>query len=157
MDAGVIFIDLSSDVGYFFLFSSRRRHTSCALVTGGQTCALPIFGSSLEADTTMGPLANARRIPALEGMIQDAVGRGAKLRTGGNRIGNRGYFFEPTVLTDLPKDSRAMNEERSEEHTSELQSLMRISYAVFCLKKKNMTNDNHIHKAQQIKTPHANK
>src|SRR3546814_18302273 len=111
MDAGVIFIDLSSDVGYFFLFSSRRRHTSCALVTGGQTCALPIFGSSLEADTTMGPLANARRIPALEGMIQDAVGRGAKLRTGGNRIGNRGYFFEPTVLTDLPKDSRAMNEE----------------------------------------------
>src|SRR3546814_6304496 len=86
MDAGVIFIDLSSDVGYFFLFSSRRRHTSCALVTGGQTCALPIFGSSLEADTTMGPLANARRIPALEGMIQDAVGRGAKLRTGGNRI-----------------------------------------------------------------------
>jgi succinate-semialdehyde dehydrogenase/glutarate-semialdehyde dehydrogenase len=68
-------------------------------------------GNGLDADTTMGPLANARRIPALEGMIQDAVGRGAKLRTGGNRIGNRGYFFEPTVLTDLPKDSRAMNEE----------------------------------------------
>lgn len=68
-------------------------------------------GNGLDADTTMGPLANERRIPALQGMIQDAVQRGAKVATGGGRIGNRGYFFEPTVLTDLPKDSRAMNEE----------------------------------------------
>jgi succinate-semialdehyde dehydrogenase/glutarate-semialdehyde dehydrogenase len=68
-------------------------------------------GNGLDADTTMGPLANERRIPALQGMIQDAVQRGAKLATGGSRIGNRGYFFEPTVLTDLPKDSRVMNEE----------------------------------------------
>jgi succinate-semialdehyde dehydrogenase/glutarate-semialdehyde dehydrogenase len=59
----------------------------------------------------MGPLANPRRIPALEAMIQDAVERGAELQTGGNRIGNRGYFFEPTVLTGTPKDARAMNEE----------------------------------------------
>ncbi len=69
------------------------------------------IGNGQDAATEMGPLANARRIPALEGMIQDAVKRGAELRTGGNRIGNRGYFFEPTVLTGAPKDARAMNEE----------------------------------------------
>ena len=68
-------------------------------------------GNGQDAATEMGPLANPRRIPALEGMIQDAVKRGAELRTGGNRIGNRGYFFEPTVLTGVPKEARAMNEE----------------------------------------------
>jgi len=69
------------------------------------------IGTGQDPATEMGPLANARRIPALEGMIQDAVARGAELRTGGNRIGNRGYFFEPTVLTGTPKEARAMNEE----------------------------------------------
>jgi succinate-semialdehyde dehydrogenase/glutarate-semialdehyde dehydrogenase len=68
-------------------------------------------GNGQDAATEMGPLANSRRIPALEGMIQDAVKHGAELRTGGNRIGNRGYFFEPTVLTGVSKDARAMNEE----------------------------------------------
>ena len=67
------------------------------------------IGNGQDPATEMGPLANARRIPALEGMIQ--VKRGAELRTGGNRIGNRGYFFEPTVLTGAPKEARAMNEE----------------------------------------------
>jgi succinate-semialdehyde dehydrogenase/glutarate-semialdehyde dehydrogenase len=68
-------------------------------------------GNGQDSATEIGPLANPRRIPALEGMIQDAVKRGAELRTGGNRIGNRGYFFEPTVLTGTPKEARAMNEE----------------------------------------------
>src|SRR5262245_28289805 len=68
-------------------------------------------GNGQDPTTEMGPLANPRRIPALEGMIQDAVRRGAELRTGGNRIGNRGYFFEPTVLTGVPQEARAMNEE----------------------------------------------
>ena len=68
-------------------------------------------GDGLEAGTTMGPLANPRRIAAMETFIGDAVQRGATLRTGGNRIGNKGNFFEPTVLTDVPKDARIMNEE----------------------------------------------
>ncbi len=68
-------------------------------------------GNGLDPETQMGPLANPRRIPALEGLIQDAVERGARLTTGGNRIGNEGYFFEPTVLADAPLDSRIMNEE----------------------------------------------
>ena len=68
-------------------------------------------GDGLAAGTTMGPLANPRRIAAMETFIGDAVQRGATLRTGGNRIGNKGNFFEPTVLTDVPKDARIMNEE----------------------------------------------
>jgi succinate-semialdehyde dehydrogenase/glutarate-semialdehyde dehydrogenase len=68
-------------------------------------------GDGLESGTTMGPLANARRITAMEGFIGDAVRHGGKIQTGGSRIGNKGNFFEPTVLTDVPKDARAMNEE----------------------------------------------
>ena len=59
----------------------------------------------------MGSLANPRRVTAIEGMVQDAVGKGAKLVTGGHRVGNKGYFYEPTVVSDVPKDARAMNEE----------------------------------------------
>ncbi len=68
-------------------------------------------GDGLEAGTTMGPLANPRRITAMETFIADAVKHGAQVRTGGNRIGNKGNFFEPTVLTDVPRDARIMNEE----------------------------------------------
>ncbi|SIQ85941.1 succinate semialdehyde dehydrogenase [Rhizobium sp. RU20A] len=68
-------------------------------------------GNGLEDDVTMGPLANERRIPALEELLQDALSHGATLRTGGKRIGNKGYFFEPTVVTDVPTAARMMNEE----------------------------------------------
>ena len=68
-------------------------------------------GNGLEAGSTMGALANDRRIAAIEGMVQDAVGHGGKVQTGGNRVGNKGYFFEPTVVTNVPKSARAMNEE----------------------------------------------
>lgn len=68
-------------------------------------------GNGLDADVQMGPLANERRIPALEALINDAVSHGATLRTGGRRIGNKGNFFEPTVLTDVPTHARIMNEE----------------------------------------------
>ena len=68
-------------------------------------------GDGLEAGTTMGPLANARRITAMEGFIGDAAQKGATIRTGGNRIGNKGNFFEPTVLTDVSREARVQNEE----------------------------------------------
>jgi len=68
-------------------------------------------GDGLDPATTMGPLANPRRITAMEGLIGDAVQKGATIRTGGKRIGNKGNFFEPTVLTDLNRDMRVMNEE----------------------------------------------
>jgi succinate-semialdehyde dehydrogenase/glutarate-semialdehyde dehydrogenase len=68
-------------------------------------------GDGMAEGTQMGPLANDRRVPALEGMITDAVQKGASLETGGNRIGNKGYFFEPTVLAKVPTSARVMNEE----------------------------------------------
>jgi succinate-semialdehyde dehydrogenase/glutarate-semialdehyde dehydrogenase len=68
-------------------------------------------GSGLDTTSTMGALANDRRVTAIESMVQDAVGHGGKVQTGGNRVGNKGYFFEPTVVTDVPKSARAMNEE----------------------------------------------
>lgn len=68
-------------------------------------------GNGLEDGVRMGPLANARRVEAMEALTADAVAKGATLRTGGSRIGNKGYFFQPTVLTDLPADARILNEE----------------------------------------------
>jgi succinate-semialdehyde dehydrogenase/glutarate-semialdehyde dehydrogenase len=68
-------------------------------------------GDGMQSGTQMGPMANPRRITAMETFISDAVQKGASLKTGGNRIGNKGNFFEPTVLTDVPMDSRIMSEE----------------------------------------------
>jgi succinate-semialdehyde dehydrogenase / glutarate-semialdehyde dehydrogenase len=68
-------------------------------------------GDGLDAETTMGPLAHLRRVEAMEAFVADALAQGAKLRTGGKRIGNKGFFFEPTVVTDVPISARVMNEE----------------------------------------------
>ena len=69
------------------------------------------IGDGMESGTQMGPMANERRITAMEAFIGDAVQKGATLNTGGHRIGNNGNFFEPTVLTGVPMNSRIMNEE----------------------------------------------
>jgi succinate-semialdehyde dehydrogenase/glutarate-semialdehyde dehydrogenase len=76
----------------------------------GAAAAIKV-GNGLDAGVQMGPLANERRIPALEALIQDAVDQGAKLKTGGRRIGNKGNFFEPTVIADVSASARIMNEE----------------------------------------------
>src|SRR3546814_1671194 len=105
----------------FFFFSSRRRHTRCALVTGVQTCALPIY--PVRSQRGPGPLSStgSKRCKIVERQgLRCAVGS-----AGGGGVSTRlcHQCFR-----------------RSEEHTSELQSLMRISYAVFCLKKKTLKN-----------------
>jgi len=69
------------------------------------------LGDGLEKGVTMGPLANARRIDAMESFVRDAKDRGGKIATGGERHGNQGYFFEPTVITDVPDDSKIMTQE----------------------------------------------
>lgn len=68
-------------------------------------------GDGLHDGIQMGPMANARRPEAMERLIGNARDKGAKLHTGGNRIGNQGFFFEPTVLSDVPLDADVMNEE----------------------------------------------
>src|SRR3546814_3340157 len=97
--------DCFLSVDLFFFFSSRRRHTRCALVTGVQTCALPISC-----------LSHACLRCHFTGQIILMIADDMACNT---RNSNPGTIYN-----------------RSEEHTSELQSLMRISYAVFCLKKK---------------------
>jgi succinate-semialdehyde dehydrogenase / glutarate-semialdehyde dehydrogenase len=69
------------------------------------------IGNGLDPTTQLGPLANSRRIDAMEGLVADAKAKGAKVLAGGQRIGNRGYFFPLTVLADVPDDARAMREE----------------------------------------------
>src|SRR3546814_3769545 len=126
----------------FFLFSSRRRHTRCALVTGVQTCALPILADR-------GFLLRHTR-----GMPRDA-GLG-----GGDLCLCRIHRNDEIPVVDGCEQIPCLHWLRSEEHTSELQSLMRISYAVFCLKKKNNNNAvNHnnrqyLIKSKQSKTAH---
>ncbi len=68
-------------------------------------------GDGMAKGTTMGPLANDRRVQAMEGFIADAVQHGGEVRTGGARIGNKGNFFQPTVMTGVPIEARVMNEE----------------------------------------------
>lgn len=70
-----------------------------------------VVGNGVDAGVEMGPLANERRPPALADFIEDAVEKGARLMTGGNRMGDKGYFFEPTVLANVPDDARVMQEE----------------------------------------------
>src|SRR3546814_4492988 len=127
-----------------FFFSSRRRHTRCALVTGVQTCALPIL-SAHGGQPRDRPLARVGP-PWLF----------VRCRAGDDPAVDRpaGLPLQP-VAVDLGAERPALSliedelplvrqgasahpppSVRSEEHTSELQSLMRISYAVFCLKKK---------------------
>ena len=68
-------------------------------------------GPGLAEGTTMGPLANPRRLAAMERLVADAAQRGAEVATGGERIGSGGNFFAPTVLVNVPGDSLVFNEE----------------------------------------------
>src|SRR3546814_3594841 len=129
---------LVSSVGLLmcFFFSSRRRHTSCALVTGVQTCALPISRAKAVVDGNQvnipGP-AGGDEWRKLCGLIGLSVPRSCSRK-------------QPPLI-----DRTRNRHRRSEEHTSELQSLMRISYAVFCLKKKTK-NTTILYKPHQITT-----
>jgi succinate-semialdehyde dehydrogenase / glutarate-semialdehyde dehydrogenase len=69
------------------------------------------LGDGLEKGVAMGPLANARRIDAMESFVRDAKDRGGKIVTGGERRGNQGYFYEPTIITEVPDDAKVMTQE----------------------------------------------
>src|SRR3546814_4955210 len=142
-----------------FFVSSRRRHTRCALVTGVQTCALPIFTAADEAEAqAIGRAMVEARLAACanvlpgmvpifrwEGRVQTGSESVVILKTTAERAAAlveaveamHSYDCPCAVVLPIVGGSRA----RSEEHTSELQSLMRISYAVFCLKKKRCSRD----------------
>ena len=67
-------------------------------------------GDGLNPDSQMGALANERRVHAMEALVSDAVGKGANL-IGGHRIGNRGFYYSPTVVADVSSEARLMNDE----------------------------------------------
>ncbi|MER2537376.1 MAG: NAD-dependent succinate-semialdehyde dehydrogenase [Rhizobiaceae bacterium] len=65
-------------------------------------------GAGTEPSSTMGPVANRRRLEAMQTLVADALARGGSVLTGGERLGNRGFFFAPTVLRDVPADADIM-------------------------------------------------
>ncbi|MFM2480320.1 NAD-dependent succinate-semialdehyde dehydrogenase [Celerinatantimonas sp. YJH-8] len=70
-----------------------------------------VIGDGLDAGTQVGPLANERQLDKMTALVEDALAQGASLLTGGHRIERPGYFFEPTVLADVPMSARIMHEE----------------------------------------------
>src|SRR3546814_3304311 len=137
--------------GFCFFFSSRRLHTRCELVTGVQTCALPIWPGENRQWEVAGIAGTSTPSPATSDCRLDETGIGDS--GFGIRRSGVACFHESRIP---PPESRPFQQRpkaggfrpqprlRSEEHTSELQSLMRISYAVLCLKKKKH-NDMNIH------------
>ncbi|TDR33515.1 aldehyde dehydrogenase family protein [Aquamicrobium defluvii] len=91
-------------------FVQERVYEAFTRAFAGKAGAIAV-GNGLDAATQMGPLANHRRIEAMETLVADARARGARVLAGGERLGNRGYFFPVTVMVDLPDDARAMREE----------------------------------------------
>ncbi len=73
--------------------------------------AATIVGNPVDDGVEMGPTANDRRVPVLTDLVEDARAKGAKVATGGAREGNKGFFFQPTVLLNVPEDARIMQEE----------------------------------------------
>lgn len=70
-----------------------------------------VIGDGRQETTQVGPLANQRQLEKMEALVADAVAQGATVLTGGKRIDRPGYFFEPTVLADVPMTARIMHEE----------------------------------------------
>ena len=92
----------------FLVHESLKTAFAEALVKQAQRLKV---GNGLDADTTMGPLANPRRLSAMAQFTEDALKKGAKVAAGGERLGSSGNFFAPTVLTDVPLDAMVFNDE----------------------------------------------
>src|SRR3546814_8085140 len=143
-----IFISYYLVCMFFFFFSSRRRHTRCALVTGVQTCALPIYaGHHRHAIARLAVGKDGASYLPMARLETHFAAVVLREGNGGHDTGVRMAVAVPTCTqrrspihrglraAALCGESDDRHTLRSEEHTSELQSLMRLSYAVFCLKK----------------------
>lgn len=69
------------------------------------------LGDGMDPATQMGPLSHARRLEDMAQFVDDAVGQGARLLTGGRRVDRPGFFFEPTVFAEAPASTRLMQQE----------------------------------------------
>jgi succinate-semialdehyde dehydrogenase/glutarate-semialdehyde dehydrogenase len=92
----------------FLVHESIRNDFAAALVKHAQGLKV---GDGMADGIQMGPLANPRRLTAMAEFTQDAVERGGRVATGGERIGQSGNFWAPTVLVDVPLDAKVFNDE----------------------------------------------
>jgi succinate-semialdehyde dehydrogenase/glutarate-semialdehyde dehydrogenase len=92
----------------FLVHNSIREEFAQAMVKHAQGLKL---GDGLAEGTTLGPLANPRRLTAMAKVLENAIATGAKVATGGERVGSAGNFFAPTVLTDVSLDADVFNNE----------------------------------------------
>jgi len=92
-------------------FFVHEKNYQAFLATFAEKAKALKVGDGLDESNQMGPLANHRRIEAMEAFVADAKDKGAKIMAGGSRIGNRGYYFPLTVLADVPDTARVMSEE----------------------------------------------
>ncbi len=92
----------------FLVHESIRAEFAAALTKHAQ--ALKV-GDGLAEGTTMGPLANPRRLTAMAEFTKDAVEKGAKVLSGGERIGDSGNFWQPTILDEVPLQAKVFNDE----------------------------------------------
>ncbi|RTE91331.1 NAD-dependent succinate-semialdehyde dehydrogenase [Bradyrhizobium sp. LVM 105] len=69
------------------------------------------MGDGMDPDSQMGPLANERRVQAMDRLVDDARRRGATIAVGGQRIGNRGFFYAPTVMINVPESAEILHSE----------------------------------------------
>lgn len=70
-----------------------------------------VVGPGADEGTTLGPLVDQDTLDKVAELTEDAVAKGARVLTGGNRLDREGFFFAPTVLTDVPRDARLLKEE----------------------------------------------
>jgi succinate-semialdehyde dehydrogenase/glutarate-semialdehyde dehydrogenase len=92
----------------FLVHNAVKDEFTRALVGHAESLKL---GNGLEEGTTLGPLANARRVAAMAKVVEDAQARGAIVATGGKRVGETGNFFAPTILADVPLEASIFNDE----------------------------------------------
>ena len=92
----------------FLVHNSLRKEFVAALVKHAEGLKL---GDGLAEGTTLGPLANPRRLAAMAKLMDDARSSGARVATGGERVGSAGNFFAPTVLDDVPQTADVFNNE----------------------------------------------
>jgi succinate-semialdehyde dehydrogenase/glutarate-semialdehyde dehydrogenase len=92
----------------FLVHNSIKAEFTRAMVAHAEGLTL---GNGLVAGTTLGPLANPRRVTAMSQMVEDARAKGANVATGGQRVGTEGNFFAPTILADVPLGASVFNDE----------------------------------------------
>lgn len=92
----------------FFVEENIRERFTARLVEHAKAWRV---GDGLDPRTQMGPLANERRVQAISHLVEDARGRGATVAAGGERLGDRGFFYPPTVLTEVPDSAEILRTE----------------------------------------------